>query len=97
MIESADLSVSMSRAGGKSRKVVGKPLLVVSAVGMVLVIAMLCHGNWMQAIAAFLLTLGALEIMLQRALSQFDAAATAPAVRRRRLGRNAVRPATVGD
>lgn len=73
MIDQASLSASMGHArvrdGG--RKVVGKPLLAVSAGGMVVVLATLCRGNWPEAVAAFVLTLGALQIMLHRALMQF--------------------------
>jgi uncharacterized membrane protein YjjP (DUF1212 family) len=71
-----------------SRKVVGKSLIAVSTAGMAIVVAMLCRGSWMEAITAFLMTIAALEIMLHRALAQFDA----PLGKR---GRNAVpRPAT---
>jgi uncharacterized membrane protein YjjP (DUF1212 family) len=76
-----------------SRKVVGKPLVAVSAGGMAIVIAMLCRGNWVEAITALLLTIAALEIMLHRALAQFDA----PAAERRRIRRNAQRPAAATD
>jgi len=79
MIEQAGLSVSMgqARTSGGGRKVVGKPLLAVSAGGMLVVVATLCRGHWPEAVAAFVLTVGALQVMLHRALMQFDAPAAA--------------------
>jgi hypothetical protein len=55
---------------------------------------MLCRGSWMEAIAAFLLTVAALEIMLHRALAQFDAPSIAEAPKRRRVKHAMSRPAT---
>ncbi len=81
MIEQAELSASIAQAppDGRGRKVIGKPLLAVSAGGMAIVVGLLCRGNWMEAITAFLLTVAALEIMLHRALARFDAPITRPA------------------
>jgi hypothetical protein len=73
-----------------SRKVVGKSLIAVSTGGMAIVVAMLCRGNWMEALTAFLLTIAALEIMLHRALAQFGG----PMGKRTRLRRSTPRPAT---
>jgi uncharacterized membrane protein YjjP (DUF1212 family) len=94
MIEQAGLSASIATAAADSggRKVVGKPLLAVSAGGMAIVVGMLCRGSWMEALTAFLLTIAALEIMLHRALARFDAPlpplADAPkGGRRQRTGR----------
>jgi hypothetical protein len=86
MIEQAGLSAPMAhaRASGEGRKVVGKPLLAVSAGGMLVVVATLCRGNWPEAVAAFVLTVGALQVMLHRAMMQFDRPAAARARKRRR-------------
>jgi hypothetical protein len=99
MIEQAGLSAPIvhARASSGGRKVVGKPLLAVSASGMLVVVATLCRGNWPEAMAAFALTVGALQVMLHRALMQFDAPAAALAGQGRRIDRNAARPPTIRD
>jgi hypothetical protein len=82
----------------RNRRVAGKGLLAASAGGMAVVIAWLLRGSWLEAATAFLLTLGALEIMLQRALARFDATAALPAAaRRRQRAREPAEPATVAD
>jgi hypothetical protein len=73
------VSAALPTTPGGGRKVVGKPLLAVSSAGMAIVVAMLCRGNWLEAGTAFLLTVAALEMMLQRALAQFDATTAKPA------------------
>ncbi len=67
--------------GAWNRKVVGKALLAISALGMGFVLVALWRGNLLQATAFLLLTLLGLHVMLQRAVTLFHASAIPARVR----------------
>ncbi len=72
------LSVPDSHSSAQTRKVAGKSQLVVSAVGVAMALALLLHGAYLAAGLVFLLTLGVLEVMFQRALAQYHASCGRP-------------------
>jgi membrane protein implicated in regulation of membrane protease activity len=65
--------VGLAIAGALSHGAVGRPLVAASAGCMLIVLALLCWGHWLEAIITFLLTVGVLDVMLRRALARFDA------------------------
>jgi hypothetical protein len=72
-------------------RVVGKAQLAVSTLGVLIVLAMVACGRWLEAGTAFLLTVGLLEIMFQRALVLFHGGASP------RMRREAARAATAAE
>jgi hypothetical protein len=73
------LSAMRTDAGAQGRKVMGKGLVAVSALGMVIVLVALVQAAYLLAGSMFLLTVGILAIMFQRAVSLFHGPA-APAL-----------------
>jgi hypothetical protein len=92
----------IDRAGFSLSATAGKPgwcgrgakntLAAVSAAGMVAVLAVLAQGRWLLAGTIFLLTIGILDVMIERALVTFHGAATA----RQAIGDPAARGTATG-
>jgi hypothetical protein len=60
---------------------------------MLIVLGSLCRGRFLEASVAFLLTVGILEILFQRALGLFHARSGARATQRPAISRETPRPA----
>ena len=90
-------SATRTAAGTHGRKVVGKTLVAVSAVGMMAVLLALVEGRYVLAGSAFLLTVGVLEIMFQRALALFHGSIAALPAPGRVIGHPSPRHAAAGD
>jgi len=75
----------------------GKTLVTVSALGMVAVLVALLQRRYLLAGSGFLLTLGVLEVMFQRALWMFHGSAAALPASGHAIGRPATRHAAAGD
>jgi hypothetical protein len=91
------LSRPASPSSAQTRKVAGKSQLVVSAVGMAMALLLLCHGAYLAAGLMFLLTLGVLELMFQRALAQYHASCGHPYRRPGRSPHLSPQPGLSGD
>ena len=91
------LSASRARSEVRQRRVVGKAQLAASAAGMLVVLAMLGSGRWLEAATVLLLTLGLLEILLQRALVLFHGGMRTRPARRRPGRRKAARTLTAAE
>ncbi len=91
------LSAMSTGAGSQGRKVTGKTLVAVSAVGMMAVLVALAQGRALLAGSAFLLTIGILEIMFQRALALFHGSAAALQAPGHVIGHPAPRHAAAGE
>ncbi len=79
------------------RKVVGKAQLAVSAVGMLIMLGSLCRGRLLEAGVTFLVTVGILEIMFQRALALFHDRSGGATAQRPAMRRETPRPAAAGE
>jgi len=84
-------------AGAHGRKVMGKTLVTVSALGMVAVLVALLQGRYVLAVSGFLMTVGVLEVMFQRALALFHGSAARVAAPGHGMGRPAQRHAAAGE
>ncbi len=85
------------RGRDQGRKVMGKTLVAVSAVGMLAVLIALVQARYLLAGSAFLLTVGVLEIMFQRALALFHGSAAALPAPGHVIGHRAPRHAAAGE
>lgn len=86
-----------NRGRDQGRKVMGKTLVAVSAVGMLAVLVALVQARYLLAGSAFLLTVGVLEIMFQRALALFHGSAAALPAPGHVIGHRAPRHAAAGE